>query len=318
MTATVAGIHLGLDTHANRPAANTAPDGSMYSCSTHGLIYKSNYAGNSWSTWATLGGAAVTDATIAVSDVTTNNASTSAHGWLKKLSNSATEYMDGTGAWSTPAGGSGAPTTAPYVTTAADGGLSAEVVRPELADLGGGSPSNISFASPTLGTGVTDVSTTGFIHPKWTNSSYQLYYVASAIGTGDFDVRARIVSNESTGATRVTGLLSFAVTDSSGTTGTALALRVDGGAISGGAQNGAFANTGLSAGSICVFSQFPIVARIRRTGTTVTYEVSTTEGGVWILLGTTTSSLNIARIGFILHTNGGTQSEALVAWVRSY
>lgn len=104
MTATVAGIHLGLDTHANRPAANTAPDGSMYSCSTHSLIYKSNYVGNSWATWATLGGAAVTDATITVTDVTTNNASTSAHGWLKKLSNVATQYMDGTGAWSVPAG----------------------------------------------------------------------------------------------------------------------------------------------------------------------------------------------------------------------
>jgi hypothetical protein len=55
MTATVAGIHLGIDTHANRPAANTAPDGSLYSCSTHSLVYKSNFAGNSWATWATLG-----------------------------------------------------------------------------------------------------------------------------------------------------------------------------------------------------------------------------------------------------------------------
>jgi hypothetical protein len=58
MVATVAGIHLGLDTHANRPAGNAVPDGSFYSCSTHGLIYKSNFAGNSWATWATLGGGA--------------------------------------------------------------------------------------------------------------------------------------------------------------------------------------------------------------------------------------------------------------------
>lgn len=57
MTATVAGIHLGIDTHANRPAANTVPDGSIYSCSTHSLVYKSNFAGNSWATWATLGSA---------------------------------------------------------------------------------------------------------------------------------------------------------------------------------------------------------------------------------------------------------------------
>ena len=56
MVATVAGIHLGLDTHANRPAGNAVPDGSIYSCSTHSLVYKSNFAGNSWATWATLGG----------------------------------------------------------------------------------------------------------------------------------------------------------------------------------------------------------------------------------------------------------------------
>lgn len=40
-------------------------------------------------------------------DNTDLNASTSRHGLLKKLSNVATEYMDGTGNWSTPAGGGG-------------------------------------------------------------------------------------------------------------------------------------------------------------------------------------------------------------------
>lgn len=59
MAATVAGIHLGIDTHANRPAANTAPDGSLYSCSTHSLVYKSNYVGNSWATWAALTGTGI-------------------------------------------------------------------------------------------------------------------------------------------------------------------------------------------------------------------------------------------------------------------
>jgi hypothetical protein len=66
VTATVAGIHLGIDTHANRPAANTVPDGSLYSCSTHSLIYKSNFGGNSWATWATLGagGGGITRSTL--------------------------------------------------------------------------------------------------------------------------------------------------------------------------------------------------------------------------------------------------------------
>lgn len=54
MTATVAGIHLS-GTHAARPAGNTVPDGSLYSCSDHALVYQSNFVGNSWATWATLG-----------------------------------------------------------------------------------------------------------------------------------------------------------------------------------------------------------------------------------------------------------------------
>ncbi len=104
MTATVAGIHLGLDTHANRPAANTVPDGSIYSCSTHNLVYKSNLSGNSWATWATLGGSTVDDATISTSDITTNNASTSKHGWLRKLDNNSAHFLDGQGGWTTPSG----------------------------------------------------------------------------------------------------------------------------------------------------------------------------------------------------------------------
>src|SRR5690349_11648488 len=52
MAATVAGTH-GSGTHAARPAGNAVPDGSLYSCSDHKLIYVSSYAGNSWSTWGT-------------------------------------------------------------------------------------------------------------------------------------------------------------------------------------------------------------------------------------------------------------------------
>ena len=51
--------------------------------------------------------ASLTEAKLALSDVTTANASTTAHGLLRKLSGTATQYLDGTGAWSTPAGGGG-------------------------------------------------------------------------------------------------------------------------------------------------------------------------------------------------------------------
>ncbi len=47
----------------------------------------------------------LSDATITTSDVTTNNATSLKHGFLPKLSGSATQFINGSGAWSTPAGG---------------------------------------------------------------------------------------------------------------------------------------------------------------------------------------------------------------------
>ena len=50
----------------------------------------------------------VTDATIVTSDITTNNVSVSKHGFAPKLSNIATEFLNGQGGYSVPAGsGSG-------------------------------------------------------------------------------------------------------------------------------------------------------------------------------------------------------------------
>lgn len=49
----------------------------------------------------------ISDVTISTSDVTTNNVSTTKHGFAPKLPNDATKYLDGTGAYSTPVGGSG-------------------------------------------------------------------------------------------------------------------------------------------------------------------------------------------------------------------
>lgn len=58
----------------------------------------------------------VSDANLVASDITTNNSSTSQHGFLKKLSGTSTQYMGGDGNWSTPAG-SGGTVTSVSVTT---------------------------------------------------------------------------------------------------------------------------------------------------------------------------------------------------------
>lgn len=69
---------------------------------TSGNILTSN--GTNWTSAVP----APTEAQVTFTDITTNDSSTTKHGFLKKLSNSATQYMDGTGAWSTPAGSAAA------------------------------------------------------------------------------------------------------------------------------------------------------------------------------------------------------------------
>lgn len=54
-----------------------------------------------------IGASKVTEAMQVLADNTTNNVSTTKHGYAPKAPNDATKYLDGTGAWSVPAGGGG-------------------------------------------------------------------------------------------------------------------------------------------------------------------------------------------------------------------
>lgn len=67
-----------------------------------------------------LGYAAVTDALLSTSDITTNNASTTKHGFAPKYPNDATKYLDGTGAYTVPAGAGGGG-SAPWSTSYSTG-----------------------------------------------------------------------------------------------------------------------------------------------------------------------------------------------------
>lgn len=99
MPATVAGIHLGPDTHANRPAANASglPVGSLYVCSDHGIIYQTD--GSTWSTWATLGGGAVAAEDVSITDAGAHFTGTDVEAALQELG--ASGGGGGLGAWTT-------------------------------------------------------------------------------------------------------------------------------------------------------------------------------------------------------------------------
>ena len=69
---------------------------------------------------ATPAWAQVTDADLSLSNITTNNVSTTKHGFAPKAPNDATKYLDGTGTYSTPSSGSGAPASIQDTGTAID------------------------------------------------------------------------------------------------------------------------------------------------------------------------------------------------------
>lgn len=65
--------HMLAGDHASRPAATAVPAGSLYSCSTHSLIYKSD--GATWSTWATFTSTGLSDPMTTRGDMIYRNAS---------------------------------------------------------------------------------------------------------------------------------------------------------------------------------------------------------------------------------------------------
>lgn len=99
-----------------------------------------------------------TDALISTSDITTNNVSITKHGFVPKAPNDATKYLDGTGAWTVPAGGGGSSSLANaniFVGNASDVATAVPVSGVlTLANTGA-----FSFAS-TTGTGATVQATT--------------------------------------------------------------------------------------------------------------------------------------------------------------
>lgn len=92
--------HLLTGDHASRPSASAVPEGTLYSCTTHDLVYQST--AGSWGTWLTAGGGSV----AALDDVGDVNAPTPSDGDVLT-------YDTGGGEWiaSAPTGGGGGDLT---------------------------------------------------------------------------------------------------------------------------------------------------------------------------------------------------------------
>lgn len=123
--------------------------------------------------------AAVKESDLAFSDVTTNNASISTHGYLKKLSNVATDFMGGTGNWtSIPLAGRTITGTANEITVTNGDGVSG---NPTLSlpsaltftgkTVTGGTFASVTFSGTTAFPGSTAVDSSGKVGIGTTPSS---------------------------------------------------------------------------------------------------------------------------------------------------
>lgn len=65
--------HLLTGNHAGRPSASGVPEGTLYSCTTHSLVYQST--GGTWGTWLTAGGVGALDdlSDVAITSPTTDD-----------------------------------------------------------------------------------------------------------------------------------------------------------------------------------------------------------------------------------------------------
>lgn len=85
------------------PALGTVASGNISACTSTSMVLTTPVLGTPTSGTLTncIG---YTDANLSFTDITTNNASTAAHGFVKKLPNDATKYYDGVGNYSVPTG----------------------------------------------------------------------------------------------------------------------------------------------------------------------------------------------------------------------
>lgn len=207
-------------------------------------------------------------------------------------------------------------TAASYITAASEGALSAEIVRPELGDWVSGSSVDMSGAS--LGTGVSVSTVHGLTLLTFTNAAEVQWDVTSAIGTGDFDVRARIVNCiPSIASVNFSPFLELVLSATARTASTALMMQMYGkGSLSSTISFAQGVINGVVQGKPIMGMVTPIVLRVSRVGTTVSFWASSDNGLTWANGGTATSSLSVGKIGLWVCANTHTEAQAMVEYIR--
>lgn len=154
------------------------------------------------------GGGTLAESALALTDITTDNVSTSAHGFAPKLPNDATKYFDGTGVYSVPAGSgsSGANPTA-SVGLAAVNGVAATFLRSD------GAPALSQSIAPTWTAGHIFNAASGIpvsITPA-ANTTAQVISGGSTTGSGT--TKGATFSHTANTSGNIDGVWTFGMTD---------------------------------------------------------------------------------------------------------
>lgn len=227
-------------------------------------------------------------------------------------------------------GGSGAPTTAKYITTASDGTLSAEVVIPGLAgspDIKGAGGAGTaeefdSGASPlTWGSApaTEDVNTTILSH---------LYLKSTATGenlgtkawspAGAFDARCKVLLGNDSNANYCD--IGLHIGESGNTSRLLIHQAVDVANLRANIQANTYATGSYTQrGSTWLNMPLngPIYFRITRDGSNNCSFYWSTNGFLWQLVATQSFTLTVANIGFRIDQGAATAAYYAVDWLRT-
>lgn len=166
------------------------------------------------------------DATLTFSDVTTNNVSTMRHGFAPKLPNDAAKYLDGTGAWSTPAGGGGSGTVTSVSVVSANG-VSGSVANASTTpaitlSIGAIAPTSVAASGTVTGSNLSGTNTGDQASVTGNAGTATKLQTARTINGVSFDGTANITvpaaAGTLTGSTLASGVTASSLTSAAGGT----------------------------------------------------------------------------------------------------
>lgn len=226
-------------------------------------------------------------------------------------------------------GAAGAPTSSKYVTTAADGSLSAEVVIPGLAgsaDRAGIGGAGVAYefdsgASPLTWSAAVDIENVNSTIPD--HLYIQDNGAAETLGTyawapaGAFDIRCKVALGAELGTTNAAPSIGLIVGDSAMNNRAAILLLFEGNTENWQVKGYTYASsTYTQRGATSTIGVSELYLRIVRDGSNNNSFYYSMDGKVWLLIATQALTYTAAKAGLRL-TPASVITNVAVDWIRS-